>query len=74
MEVQLTPETEAKLQELAARTGRDTAHVVAEAVDRLFEYDDYFIEAVELGRAAARRGELLDHDQVVQRIERMLRS
>jgi predicted transcriptional regulator len=33
----------------------------------MLEYDAHFIEAVEVGRAAARRGELLDHDEVVER-------
>jgi predicted transcriptional regulator len=29
---------------------------------------------VEEGRASARRGELIEHDDVVERIERMFRS
>lgn len=33
-----------------------------------------FIEAVEEGRASARRGDLLGHDDVVERIEEMLRA
>jgi predicted transcriptional regulator len=74
MEVHLTPETEAKLHQLATRTGKDTAQVVEEAVDRLLEYDAHFIKAVEEGRASARRGDLLEHEEVVQRIKRMLRS
>ncbi|HEX3742404.1 MAG TPA: hypothetical protein VHW09_00675 [Bryobacteraceae bacterium] len=45
-----------------------------EAVDRMLEYDARFVEAVEAGRAEARRGELLDHDEVVRRIEGMFQS
>ncbi|HTX37689.1 MAG TPA: hypothetical protein VME43_21825 [Bryobacteraceae bacterium] len=71
MEVQLSPEKEAKLQGFAARTGREAAQLVVEAVDRMLEYDARFIEAVEEGRAAARHGELLEHDEVVARIESM---
>ena len=52
----------ARLQHLAARTGKDAAQLVEEAVDRMLEYDARFVEAVEEGRAAARRGDLLDHD------------
>ena len=37
-------------------------------------YDTRFIEAVEEGRASARRGELLDHDEVVERVEQMFRA
>ncbi len=73
MEVHLTPEKETQLQQLARRTGKGTAELVQDAVDRLLEYDTRFIEAVEQGRAAARRGELVEHDAVVERIERMLR-
>jgi len=73
MEVHLTPEKETQLQQLARRTGKGTAELVQDAVDRLLEYDTHFIEAVEQGRAAARRGELVEHDAVVERIERMLR-
>jgi len=74
MEVQLTPEKEARLQDFATRTGREASQLVVEAVDRMLEYDARFIEAVEEGRAAARRGELLDHDEVVARIEGMFQS
>ena len=48
--------------------------MIEEAVDRMLEYDARFIEAVEKGRAAARRGELLEHDEVVERIEKILRA
>jgi predicted transcriptional regulator len=74
MEVHFSPDTEARLQDVALRTGKATAQLVEEAVDRMLEYDARFINAVEAGRAAARRGELLEHDEVVERVERMFRS
>ena len=74
MEVQLSPEKEAQLKHFATRTGREAEQLVVEAVDRLLEYDARFIEAVEEGRAAARRGELLEHEEVVARIESMFQS
>jgi predicted transcriptional regulator len=74
MELHLTAEEEALLEQLAARTGKDKQDVVREAVDRLLEYDARFVAAVEEGRASARRGDLLEHDEVVERIERMLGS
>jgi len=40
----------------------------------MLEYEARFIEAVEVGRESARRGDLLDHDEVVESIERILRS
>jgi predicted transcriptional regulator len=74
MVVQLSPDKEARLQDFASRTGRDAAQLVIEAVDRMLEYDARFVEAVEEGRAAARRGELLEHGEVVSRIEGMFQS
>jgi predicted transcriptional regulator len=74
MEVQLSPEKEARLHHFANRTGREPAQLIAEAVDRMLEYDARFIEAVEEGRAAARRGDLLEHAEVVARIEGMFQS
>ena len=74
MEVQLSPEKEARLQDYAMRTGRDPSQLVAEAVDRMLEYDARFIEGVEAGRTAAGRGELLEHEGVVSRIEAILNA
>lgn len=74
MELHLSAEKEARLQAVAARTGKNAAQVIEEAVDRMLEYDTRFIESVEEGRAAARRGDLLEHDEVVERIEQMFRS
>jgi predicted transcriptional regulator len=74
MEVHLSPDKEARLQQFAARAGKATAQVVEEAVDRMLEYDAHFLKAVEEGRAAARRGDLLEHDVVVESIEQILRS
>ena len=47
MEVHLSPEKEARLQQLATRTGRDAAQVVQAAVDRILEYEESFLAAVE---------------------------
>ncbi|MGA2590092.1 MAG: hypothetical protein ABSH32_09270 [Bryobacteraceae bacterium] len=73
MEVHFSPEKEARLQQVATRIGKNTAQVVEEAVDRMLEYDERFIAAVEEGRVSARRGDLLEHDEVVARIEQMFR-
>ena len=71
MEVHLAPDKEARLQHFATRAGKNAAQLVEEAVDRMLEYDARFDEAVEEGRAAARRGDMLEHEDVVERIERM---
>jgi predicted transcriptional regulator len=74
VEVHFSPDKEARLRDFATRTGKDAAQLVEEAVDRMLEYDARFIEAIKEGRVAARRGDLLEHDVVVERVEKLLRS
>lgn len=74
VEVHLSPDKEARLQDFATRTGKETAQLVEEAVERMLEYDARFLEAVEVGRTDARRGELWEHEEVVERIEQMFRQ
>jgi predicted transcriptional regulator len=74
MEVSLTPQEESLLAELSARTGRPAEQILREAVDALLEHERWFAEAVEQGRQAAARGELLDHDDEVRRVEERYRS
>ena len=74
MEVHFSPDKEARLRDFATRIGKEAAQLVEEAVDRMLEYDVRFIEAVKECRAAARRGDLLEHDEVVERVEKLLRS
>jgi predicted transcriptional regulator len=74
MEIHLTPEKEALLRQVAARTGQDAAQVIQEAVDRLLDHDSWFIQEVEKGQAQADKGDLVEHDKVVARIEKRLRE
>jgi predicted transcriptional regulator len=70
MEVHLSPDKEARIQQFA----RNAEQLVEEAVDRMLDADERFVAAVEEGRAAARRGDLLEHSDVVERIEQIFRS
>ncbi len=70
MEVHLSPDLQAKLAQLASQQGRDSEALVVEAVQRMVNYDEWFIREVEKGMAAADRGEFVDHDEVRKRIER----
>ncbi len=69
MEVDLTPDLEAKLTRLAVEQGRDTRALVREAVERLVNYDEWFVREVEKGLAAADRGELIDHEEIGKLID-----
>ncbi|MGB2624885.1 MAG: hypothetical protein WA857_10545 [Candidatus Acidiferrum sp.] len=72
MEVNLTPELQAKLDEVAAEQGRDAQSLVQEAVQRLVDYDQWFVREVEKGLAQIERGEVLEHDEVGARLEKLL--
>jgi len=72
MEVRFTPDTEAQLKRFAASEGKDAAQVVEETIARMLERRAQFMDGVNRGIAAADRGELIEHDAVVDRIERLL--
>ena len=70
MELHFTPELEARLARIAAQQGRNTDELVQEVLNRYLERETRFIEAVQKGIASADRGDLLEHDEVVARIEK----
>jgi predicted transcriptional regulator len=72
MEVNLTPELQAKLDEVAAQQGRDAQSLVQEAVQRLVDYDQWFVREVEKGLAQIERGEVLEHEEAGARLEKLL--
>lgn len=72
MEVHLTPEQEAQLDQLAGRAGKNAAEVLQEAVDRFLQEDAEFRSAVPEGFAAIDRGEFIDEEEMDGRIARML--
>jgi predicted transcriptional regulator len=74
MEVDLTPDLEAKLSRFATEQGRDTRALVREAVERFLNYEDWFAREVENGLAAADRGELIEHAQIGKLIDERYRG
>ncbi len=74
LEVHFTPEQEAQLSQIANHAGTDTEHLVKDAALRLLEEDTKFRAAVREGIAQADPGELIDHEEVVARIERRFQS
>jgi len=74
MEVHFTPEQEAQLSQIASHAGTDTEHLVKDAALRLVEEDAKFRAAVRRGIEQADRGELIEHQEVVARMERLLQS
>ena len=74
MEVHFPPDTEAQLEQFAALKGKNAAQVVAETVSSMLAQRARFIEGVERGIAAADQGDLVEHDEVVSRIEQFFHS
>jgi predicted transcriptional regulator len=74
MVVQLKPEQEAQLSQIADQTGKSTEELAREAVDRYLAEEAQFRTAVQKGIDAADRGELLAPSQVWDRVERALKS
>jgi predicted transcriptional regulator len=72
MELKLSRELQAKLEEVAAKQGRDAESLVQDAVERLVDYDRWFVREVEKGLAQIERGEVLEHDEVGARLEKLL--
>jgi len=72
MEINLSPELQAKLDRIASQQGRDAESLVHEAVERLADYDAWFIRQVEKGLAQVDRGEVLEHEEVAARMEKLI--
>jgi predicted transcriptional regulator len=66
MEVNLSPELQAKLERVAEQQGRNTESIVREAVERLLGYDEWFVREVEKGLEQIERGEVLDGPSPLQ--------
>jgi predicted transcriptional regulator len=70
VEVQFTPDQQARLSRMAEAQGRATETLVQEAVERLLSYDEWFTREVDEGLAAADRGEFIEHADILRTIER----
>ena len=70
MEVRLNPDLLAKLAQLASQQGRASEELVVDAVERMVNYDQWFMREVEAGISAADRGEVMDHEEIQKLIDR----
>lgn len=69
VDVPLDSDLQAKLSRLAAQQGRPSEALVVEAVERMVNYDEWFLREVDKGLASADRGELVDHQDVRKLID-----
>ena len=68
MEVTLSPDLQAKLTRIARDRGSDAEAVAREAIERLVDYDDWFVREVEKALAQIDRGQTLSHEEVGTRL------
>jgi predicted transcriptional regulator len=71
MEVHFSPEFEAELKRVASANGRGAEQLVQEIVETYLDHDQWFKAEVQKGLGQLDKGEFVDHDEVVARIERM---
>ena len=74
MQVDLTPEQEARLAQIAAKSGTAAEELVKDAALRLLEEDARFRARVREGISEADRGEFIEEDEMDARFEQMLHS
>lgn len=54
---------------MAAQRGRASEALVEEAVERLVDHEEWFLQVVDKGIAAATHGELIDHSSIRKMID-----
>jgi predicted transcriptional regulator len=69
MEVPFDADLQAKISRMAAQQGRKAEALVREAVERLIDYDGWFLQEVDKGLEAADHGEFIEHDAVRKLID-----
>lgn len=74
MEITLSPEQEALLDASATERKQSKESLVTEALTAFLEHDAWFREGVEKARESARLGRVVEHDEVVQRLDRQFRE
>jgi predicted transcriptional regulator len=74
MELHMTPETEAKLDELALRTHRAKDELLEEAVNHLLVYHEWLERKVTASQAAAAQGHIVSDEHVRAWVEQRERS
>jgi len=72
MEVSLSPDVQSKPARLAAERGRDAEALAREARERFVDYDEWFVNEVKKGLDQIARGEVLTHEEVGARLEKLL--
>jgi predicted transcriptional regulator len=73
MEVHFTPEQQARLVQIATKSGTVPERLVTNVVGRYLDEEACFLAAVEKGIAAAERGEFIEEEEMAARLEAMFK-
>ena len=74
MEVHFSPDVETRLQQVASANGEDAEQLVKDTVARMLENQARFVVGVKRGIEQADRGEFVEHNDVLNRIDGLFRS
>jgi predicted transcriptional regulator len=74
VELQFTPEQQARLAQIATKAGTAPERLVTDVVARYLDEEARFLAAVEKGMAAADRGEFIEEKEMDARLEAMFKS
>jgi predicted transcriptional regulator len=74
MEVHFSPDVEDRLRQLASANGKNAEQLVKDTVARMLDNQARFIAGVRRGIEQADRGELVEHNDVLRRIDRLFHS
>ena len=73
MELHFTPEQQARLSQIATKTGTAPERLVANVVTRYLDEEARFLAAVEKGLASAERGGFIEEEEMDARLEAMFK-
>ena len=71
MEVDFSPETEAKLSRAAEENGSGSAEYVRQLVEHYLDYDSWFRQKVNKGLEQLDAGRYLTHEEIGRRIAKL---
>jgi predicted transcriptional regulator len=74
MELSLPAELQEKLARVAQERGTNPQALAREAIERMVNYDEWFLREVEKGLAQIERDETVSHEHVRARLEKRLAS
>ena len=74
MEVHFSPDVERRPQQAAPANGKDAEQLVQETVSHMLENRARFIVGVQRGVEEADRGEVVDHQEMLRRLDRLFHS